>query len=229
MPQVISDVDRVLTTTRSVRRKLDLDRPVSRETIAECLELAQQATMASNQEDWRFVAVADEAQKARLAEVYREAWRATVVAPLQAREAATGERLDPAARATRRDRARQERVLGSVEFLVDNLERVPVLVVVCSAKPVPETPLGGKASAYYGSIMPIAWSFQLALRSRGLGSVMATAIAYYADDVASILALPKGTHPITMIPVAYTTTLEFKRASRRPLHEILQWDRWAAE
>jgi nitroreductase len=223
---VIDDIDDVLTTTRSVRRKLDLDRPVEREMIEECLTLAQQATMGSNQEDWRFVAVTDQAQKDRIAELYRDIWLQTVEVPLRDRRPDTVARLDPRERDGDAARARQQRILESVKYLVDRIERVPVLVFACSSKPVPRAALGDSASGYYGSIIPITWSFQLALRSRGLGSVMATAIVYHADRLAEILELPEGTHPITMVPVAYTTTLEFKRAPRRPLGEILRWERW---
>ncbi len=226
MPKVIADIDDVLTTTRSVRRRLDFDRPVEPEVIVECLTLAQQATMGSNQEDWRFVAVTEAPRKVAIAEIYRDVWKQTVEIPLADRRPDTVERLAPDAREDESDAARQARILGSVKYLVDNLERVPVLVFACSAKPVPASPLGDRASGYYGSIIPITWSFQLALRSRGLGSVLATAIVFHADRLASILRLPEGTHPITMVPVAYTDTLEFKRAPRRPIHEILHWETW---
>ena len=141
----------------------------------------------------------------------------------------TVERLSPDARADEADSARQGRILASVKYLVDNLERVPVLVFACSAKPVPATPLGDRASGYYGSIIPVTWSFQLALRSRGLGSVLATAIVFHADRLAAVLELPEGTHPIAMVPVAYTDTLVFQRAPRRPVGEILRWETWGAD
>ncbi len=226
MPKLIPDIDEVLTTTRAVRRRLDFDRPVERETVEECLRLAQQATMGSNLEDWRFVAVTEAKRKAQMAELYRDVWDQTVEIPLRERRSDTVARLDPEVRGDPAGQARQKRVLASVKYLVDNLERVPVLVFPCSAKPVPTTPLGDRASGYYGSIIPIAWSFQLALRSRGLGSVHATAIVYHAQPLAEILELPEGTHPILMIPVAYTDNLDFKPAPRRPLQEILRWERW---
>mgnify|MGYP000350738989 CR=1 FL=1 len=226
MPAVISDIDVVLTTTRAVRRRLDFDRPVGREVIEECLRLAQQATMGSNQEDWRFVAVTDPARKAAIAALYREVWRETVERPLASREPATVARLDPAVRESGAARAAQARTLASVKYLVDNLERVPVLVFPCSVKPVPAHVLGDRASGYYGSIVPVTWSFQLALRSRGLGSVLATAIVYRSGPLAEILELPEGCHPFAMVPVAYTTGLDFRPAPRRPVGEILRWERW---
>jgi nitroreductase len=228
VPKVIADIDEVLTTTRAVRRRLDFERPVEREVVEECLRLAQQATMGSNQEDWRFVAVTDAAQKERIAQLYRDVWVQTVEKPLRDREAATVARLDPAVREGEGAQRAMARTLASVKYLADNLEHVPVLVFPCSAKPVPAAVLGDRASGYYGSIIPIAWSFQLALRSRGLGSVLATAIVYHAEELARILALPEGCHPIAMIPVAYTKGLDFRPAPRLPLGEILRWERWEA-
>jgi len=226
MTALISDIDTVLTTTRAVRKRLDFDRPVSDEVIEECLSLAQQATMGSNQEDWRFVAVRDPALKRDLAELYRDVWKQTVEVPLQSGEAATVARLAPDVRDDPTEQDRQQRVLDSVKYLVDRLEQVPVIVFACSSKPPPTEPLGHRTSGYYGSIFPIVWSFQLALRSRGLGSVLATAAVFHADEIARLLALPADTQPIAMVPVAHTVGLDFKPATRLAVGEILRWDRW---
>lgn len=226
MSALIHDVDAVLTTTRAVRYRMDFDRPVESEVIEECLALAQQATMGSNQEDWRFVAVTEPTRKLAIAELYRDIWVQTVERPLADRKSATVARLDPSERADRSAQDRQRRVLASVKYLADNLERVPVLMFVLSAKPVPTHVLGDRASGYYGSIFPIAWSLQLALRSRGLGSVLATAIVYHADRLRGLLELPDGTHPITMIPIGYTKGLDFRPAARGPVSDILRWESW---
>ncbi|WP_232676199.1 nitroreductase family protein [Nocardioides sp. R-C-SC26] len=221
---VITDIDQVLTTTRAVRRRLDLDRPVPREVVEECLALAQQAPMGSNLEHWRFVAVDDDVLKERVAALYRDIWHETVVAPLASGEEATTTRLAPSTRPDDATRHRQERVLGSVEHLVHRLERVPVLVVACSVKPLPSEIVGGTASGYYGSIFPAVWSFQLALRSRGLGSVLATALAHRAEEVRDVLGLPAAWRPITLVPVAYTRGLTFAPAARGPLHDVVSWN-----
>ncbi|MDG1988374.1 MAG: nitroreductase family protein [Halieaceae bacterium] len=226
MTKLVSDIDEVLTTTRAVRFRMDFDRTVEPAIIEECLRLAQSATMGSNIEDWRFIAVTSVDQKARIAAVYRHVWLKTVEEPLAAGEIDTVERLSPNVRLESDAKHRQERTLSSVKYLVDNLERVPVLVFACSSKPVPKEAMGDKASGYYGSIFPIAWSFQLACRSRGLGTVTATAIVYESKDLAKILQLPDGTHPITMIPVGYTKGLDFKPAKRLPLENILRWESW---
>ncbi|GIJ73017.1 nitroreductase family protein [Virgisporangium ochraceum] len=224
MEPVITDIDRVLTTTRAVRNRMDFDRPVPRAVVEHCLRLAQQAPMGSNLEDWRIVCVDDPALKAKLSELYTEVWYQTVEGPLAAGEAATTTRLSPSVRADAVAQDRQARILRAVKYLVDHLERVPVLVVLCSSKPVPAQPLGGTASGYYGSIFPFAWSFQLALRSRGLGSVMATALAHKASKVQAALGLPADWRPITLLPVAYTKGLEFRPAARADLSEVAFWN-----
>lgn len=226
MPAVITDVDEVLTTTRTVRFRMDFERPVEREVIEECLEIAQQATVGSNQEHWRFVAVTDPETKHRIAELYRDVWVQTVEKPLAEGDPATLARLDPENREGDEAQRGQARTLRGVKYLADHLEQVPVLVFACSVAPQPPTPVGKLASGYYGSIFPAVWSFQLALRSRGLGSVLATAASYHAEEIGEILGLPAGCALISMVPVAYTKGLDFKRGARRPLDEILSWERW---
>lgn len=224
VPAVITDIDEVLTTTRAVRRRMDFTRPVDRAVVEHCLRLAQQAPMGSNLEDWRVVAVDDPALKRRIGALYTEVWHQTVEGPLAGGEAATTTRLSPSVRPDPASQARQTRVLTAVKYLVDHLEEVPVLVVLCSTKPVPQRPVGGTASGYYGSIFPFAWSFQLALRSRGLGSVMATALAHKAKQVQEVLGLPEDWRPITLLPVAYTKGLDFRPAARADLADVTFWN-----
>lgn len=222
--RVITDIDQVLSTTRAVRRRLDLVRPVDRAVVEDCLRLAQQAPMGSNLEHWRIVCVDDGALKRRLSELYTEVWYETVEGPLERGEAATVTRLSPTTRPDDVSARRQTRILDGVKYLVDHLAEVPVLVVLCSVKPLPERAVGGTASGYYGSIFPFAWSFNLALRSRGLGSVMATAMAHKASTVRDVLNLPADWRPITLLPVAYTQGLDFTPAARSPLSQVAFWN-----
>jgi len=224
MSAVITDIDDVLTTTRAVRKRLDFGRPVERGVIEECLRLAQQAPMGSNLEHVRAVAVDDPELKRRIAELYLEVWYETVEAPLAAGEEATTVRLSPSVRTDSIAADRQARILSGVKYLADHLAEVPVLVIFCSVKPLPAQPVGGTASGYYGSIFPFAWSFQLALRSRGLGGVMATAIAHKARGIREVLGLPDDWLPITMIPAAYTKGLEFRPGTRAPLSDVAFWN-----
>lgn len=221
---VITDVDQLLTTTRAVRRRMDFERPVERSVVEECLRIAQQAPMGSNLEHWRIVCIDDPAVKKQISDLYTEAWAETVEGPLARGEAATVTRLSPATRPDDQTADRQVRILDGVKHLVDHLAEVPVLVILCSVKPVPDRAVGGATSGYYGSIFPFAWSFNLALRSRGLGSVMATALAHKAEAVQSVLGLPDDWRVITLLPVAYTRGLDFRPATRGPLSEVAFWN-----
>jgi len=224
--KLIADIDDVLNTTRAVRKRLDFRRKVEREVVEECLLMAQQASVGSNKEDWRFVVVTELEVKSRIAELYRQVWEETVSNPLAAGEAATVARLSPSMRETEEDKQRQIKILEGVKYLVDNLEEVPGILFACSSAPTPRKPMGGSASGYYGSIFPFIWSFQLALRSRGLGSVLATAIAHKAAETAKVLNLPEGCNVVAMIPFAYTQGNDFKRGARGPLGSIVRWEKW---
>jgi len=223
---LIADIDDVLNTTRAVRKRLDFGRKVEREVVEECLLMAQQASVGSNKEDWRFVVVTELEVKSRIADLYRQVWDETVANPLAAGEAATVARLSPSMRATDEDKQRQIKILEGVKYLVDNLEEVPAILFACSSAPPPRRPMGGSASGYYGSIFPFIWSFQLALRSRGLGSVLATAIAHKAAEAATVLNLPEGCNVVAMIPFGYTQGKDFKRGARGPLASIVRWEKW---
>lgn len=226
---LIADVDEVLETTRTVRHRLDFDRPVDPAVIVRCVEIAQQATMGSNQEEWRVIAVTDPARKLEIARIYREIYEEMVAAPFRDADQDVLDRLDPARRGDDDERDRQQRTMTGVKHLADNLERVPVLTFFATRTPPPPTPTGKLASGFYGSIIPLAWSYQLALRSRGLGSVMATAAVHRADDYARLLELPEDFTLVTMIPAAYTRGTDFRRARRKPVGEVLRFERWGRD
>lgn len=207
-PFDLAEVDRLLTTTRAVRRRLDLDRPVAREVILDCLRIAVQAPTASNGQTWRWVVVTDAGKRAELARLYSEAGAAYL------KHAAEHE-PDPQTR----------RVYESAVALTEILERVPVHVIPCMQGRVEGTPNGVAASAY-GSIMPAAWSFQLALRARGLGSVWTTLHLFKEQEVAELLGIPADITQVALLPVAYTKGTDFRPAERGPVEEITSWDAW---
>jgi nitroreductase len=199
------DADTLLTTTRSVRRKLDLDRPVEPEVLTECLSIAQQAPFAGALGSaFRWLVIRDEDVKAKLAVSIREAGQPSL--------RKYGHLAAP-------------RTLASGQYLLDVLERIPVYVMAC----MHGQPQGGNAgmSAFYGSVYPAVWSLQLALRSRGLGS---TIVGYHLVDreqeVAELLGIPDGVTQVSMLAVGYTTKTDFHTAARPPVEEITYYDRW---
>jgi nitroreductase len=204
-------VDHLLTTTRAVRKRLDLNRPVEPEVIEECLRLAIQAPTGGNSQGWRWIVVTDADKRLALAEAYRETWRPYIAA---SREAAPN------------PDAQQERVQDSASYLADHLHEVPVHVIPC----IYGRDLGGtelvESAGVFGSIYPAVWSFQLALRSRGLGSAFTTLHLPKARVAAELLGIPDGVVQTALIPVAYYTGDDFKPAVRRPVEKITYWNGW---
>lgn len=206
----ISSVDELLTTTRAVRKRLDVSRPVGREVILECLQLAIQAPTGSNNQDWRWIVVTDADKRRAIADIYN-----SVGAELLARRARTAE--DPQTR----------RVYESAAALTDVLADVPVHVIPCIEQRMEGLPLVAAASAW-GSILPAAWSFLLALRSRGLGSVWTTLHLARERDVAELLGIPETVTQVALFPVAYTVGTDFKPAQRPPVQTVTSWNTWGS-
>ncbi|POX90691.1 nitroreductase [Mycobacterium kansasii] len=204
----LASVDELLTTTRSVRRRLDLNRPVGREVILECLRLATQAPTASNAQDWRWLVITDADKRAAVADIYR-----SVGAEYLARAAATAS--DP----------QTQRVYRSALGLTETLARVPVHVIPCLQQRIDESNRLVAASAW-ASIIPAGWSFLLALRSRGLGSVWTTMHLAKEKEVAGVLGIPDTVTQAALFPVAYTIGTDFRPAARPPVETVTYWDAW---
>jgi nitroreductase len=208
-PFDLLEVDRLLTTTRAVRKRLDLDRPVEPAVITECLRLATFAPSAGNTQRWRWLVVTDADRRARIAAVYRRLFDRDVGPPPST--------ADPAA----------QRQYAAARHLADNLHRVPVHVVPCYLDR-PDPGAGNvELSTLYGSIVQAVWSFQLALRSRGLGSVQTTMHLKEEAEVGAILGIPADVTQVSLIPVAYTVGDDFRPPPRLPVDEVTYWDGWA--
>jgi nitroreductase len=213
MPIDVANADLLLSTTRSVRKRLDFERPVAREVLLECLELAVQAPTASNSQTWRWMVVTDPELRLKVADYYRAAALPYL-----------GESLDAAEGS---GDATQRRVYDSALYLAENMEKAPALVIPCIAEGLADKDEVGTIVAL-GSVVQAAWSFQLALRARGLGSCWTTLHLRHADEVAELLGIPAGYTQVALIPVAYTKGTDFKPAKRPPVAEITHWDRWDA-
>lgn len=200
--------DSLLSTTRAVRKRLDLDRPVPREVIAECLELAVQAPTASNSQTWRWLVVDDADKRAALAEIYRKG----ALPYLNAGLAATTEQA--------------VRVRNSAMWLAENLEKVPVMLIPCVQGRPPEGAPMLMLGSLYGSIFPAVWSFQLALRARGLGSALTTLHLLHEKEAAELLGVPDDVMQVGLLPVGYTKGTDFKPAQRPPVSGITHWNTW---
>jgi nitroreductase len=206
--------DELLTTTRTVRRRLDLTREVPMSLVRECLEIALQAPSGSNRQGWDWVVVTDADRRAAIGEVYRRAVEDYLASPGFAGRLFA----DDAERS-----AVQQRVGESVRYLGEHLGEVPVLVLPCLR--VRSLPAGNQAGLW-GSILPAAWSFMLAARARGLGTAWTTLHLAHEEEVAGILGLPSDVRQAVLIPTAWYTGTTFARAHRGALDDVLHVDHW---
>jgi nitroreductase len=200
--------DVLLSTTRSVRYRLDLSRPVDRSVITECLRVAIQAPTGGNTQGWRWLAIDDPERKAEIAAWYR-----------------AGTDVLEASAAYAKDE-QSARVYKAAEYLASVLEHVPVLIIPCVQGRL-EGATTLRAASIFGSILPAVWSFMLALRSRGLSSAWTTLHLQKEREVADYLGIPAGFTQVALIPVAHTVgDKPFRPAQRRPVEEVTFWNRW---
>ena len=208
-PFDVAVFDHLLSTTRAVRRRLDLSRPVEPEVIRECVRLSQQTPSGQDAQGWRWLVVMDRDKRAALGEIYGRAL------PML-RELEQSYKSDP----------KTQRMYQAVVWLAEQMAEVPCLVIPCVLGRPPEKFSGTLYGSIYGSVIPAVWSFQLALRSRGLGSVLTTLHLFQEKEAAELLGIPEDVSQVALLPVAYTVGTKFKRAARPAPEAITSWDAW---
>jgi len=218
MPLLNLTPDELLSTTRAVRKRLDLTRPVEPELIRECVELAVQAPTGSNTQRWHFIVVTDAEKRKALGEFYRLGMMAAYGPGSENSKQAPPQ--DPQLAQT------MERVRNSSWYLAEHMGEVPVLVVPCI-----RGRLDGAASpvqaGVWGSILPAVWNFMLAARARGLGTAWTTLHLLHEKEAAEVLGIPyEKVTQAALIPVAHSIGTDFKPGPRKPLDEVLHWDQW---
>jgi nitroreductase len=205
----LAEVDRLLTTTKQVRRRLDLSKPVPLDLVLDCIDIANHAPMGGNLERNRWLLVDDPATKTEIGRIYAE-----VGTPYLARNESVA--ADD----------RTAKVIDSARFLVDRLADVPLLVIAMRLDRVPDGAPVADQAGYYGSVTPGVWSFQLAARARGLGSAWTTFHLVHEQEVAELLGIPATVTQVALLPVAFYTGGDFVPAPRRPAREITYLNRW---
>ena len=203
--------DELLSTTRAVRKRLDLTRPVPREVILDCIRISQQAPTGSNSQTWRWIVVTDPAKKKALADIYREVSAAYFV--------------EAGGRAKASGAAQTSRVFDSATYMADHMHEAPVLVIPCMMGRPMEGSIAASAG-FFASIYPAVWNFNLALRARGLGAVLTTMHLVREKDAAAVLGIPDNVTQTALLPVGYTIGDTFRPADRPPPETITAFDQW---
>jgi nitroreductase len=205
--------EELLTTTRSVRRGLDLDRPVDPELVKDCLRIALQAPNGNNRQNWRWIVLTDPVIRADVAAVYRAAFHD--------RNAETLRRLAELPEETRS-------VMSGARLLAERLHRVPVLVIPCIEVPDGRLPEGNQAGLW-ASLLPAAWSYALAARSRGLATAWTAVHLDREQEVADLLGLPPTVRQGALLPTAHPLRTTFRPGPRRPLEDALHLNGWQGD
>lgn len=207
--------DEVLTTTRAVRKRLDFERPVPRQLLLECLEIAVQAPTGSNRQGWQFVFVSDPPKKRVIADYYGRSFDAYA-------SQAPPTYPDGDVRAKR-----SGAVATSSQYLRERMHEAPWLLIPCITGRPPEGAPTAVQASLYGSVLPAFWSFMLAARARGLGTAWTTLHLPFEHEVADLLNIPfDRVTQAGLTPVAYYTGAGFKPAPRIPLDDITHWESW---
>ncbi|MFI1377639.1 nitroreductase family protein [Streptomyces longwoodensis] len=212
----------LLTTTRSVRRRLDFERPVDIRLVYAALSDALQAPNGSNEQPWQWIVVTEADKRRRLAECYRRSARPYL-------EAMADQAAEEPERAG---------VWRASAYLAEHLHRVPVLVVPCLSLSPDDledrfrklglpAPVDHVAhSVYYGSVWPAMWSLMLALRLRGLACAVTALHLARAQEAAEILHLPDHVTQAGLLAVAYPKGKSFRPAPRKSVREVVHHDSW---
>ncbi|QBD75341.1 nitroreductase [Ktedonosporobacter rubrisoli] len=211
--------DELLRTTRAVRQRLDLSRPVEPEVIKACIELALQAPSGSNNQNWHFVVVTEADRRQQLGDLYRKGFAT------YCQLARTGQAV--AMRGTApREREAILKFQASSRYLLEHIHEVPVLIVPCIEDRVDGEAVVEQANAW-GSILPATWSFMLAARERGLGTCLTTLHLYHEREAAQVLGLPyERIMQVALIPLAYSRGTTFRQAPRHPVEGVIHWENW---
>jgi nitroreductase len=207
--------DKLLTTTRSVRKRLDLTREVEPQVIQDCIDIAMQAPTGTNAQNWAFVVITDPAKKKFIADAYRNGG-----------EMMAGSGYPPPLEPGDPREHVMPKVMESAGYLGEILEQVPVFVIACVRGRVESVPMVIAQASTYGSILPAAWSLMLALRSRGLGTAWTTIHLFQEKPISELLGIPDDWTQTVLFPVAYYTGDDFKPAHRLPSDTMTHWDSW---
>ncbi len=200
----------VLFSARAMRRYSD--EPIAEDLLVRLIEAAHAGPSGSNRQSRHWIVVRDAEQKQRLAELNRR----FVSRYLEANREAANPHVTP---------EKRERFLAAVEYQMEHLHEVPAIVIACADMVrAPQGTFGEgvqAATEVWGAVQNLL----LAARALGIGSVPTTLGLVDRDAAREVLNLPDHILPMVLIPLGWPTG-NFGPIRRRPLEEVLHWDRY---
>ena len=201
-----------LFSARAMRRYSD--EPIPEDILVKLIEAAHAGPSGSNRQSRHWIVVRDPEQKQRLADLNRR----FVSRYLEANRDAANPHVTP---------EKRQRFLAAVEYQMEHLHEVPAIVIACADMVV--TPQGtfGEGVQAATEVWGAVQNLLLAARALGVGSVPTTLGLVDRDAARDVLNLPDHILPMVLVPLGWPTG-NFGPIRRRPLEEVLHWDRYDA-
>ena len=198
------DLFEAMDTNRAMRR-LKPD-PVPRELLEQLVHAATRAPSAGNSQHWSFVIVTNREDMRFLGDILQR-------------------RLGQFSRDPEDDA--QGRMMRAVRYLIAHFHETPAVIFCCirNAYPNAETPV---RATMWSTIYPATQNLLLAARGLGLGAAMTTFQAGAEDEIKAHFGIPDDVYIGSTIPVGYPMG-RFGPLGRKPIDEVLHWERWGAE
>ena len=191
------------------RRYLAPD-PIPTDVLWAILDAAIRGPSGGNAQHWGWVVVTDQAVKQRVAGWYRENW-----------QAAYGQHRDRILAGEAGPSGMSPRGFLGAEHLAQHLEEAPVWVfpVLRNAADATSPRVG---SSIYGAVQQLC----LAARAYGIGTSLTTLYGGHEDELRELLGLPPDALTMALIPLGYPAQGRWAEPKRRPVEEVVHWNRW---
>jgi len=203
------------------------DETVTDETLFAVLDGARFAPSGGNRQSWNVIVVRDPQLRRRLRDIYLDAWHDYVAhlligvvpfSPLMTAE----QRTEALARRSAAQAA------SDPEGFAENLDRVPVMLVVCAdlgALAATDRDLDRYQIVGGASVYPFVWNILLAAREFGLGGVMTTVATRNETLVREALGVPENFAVASIVALGHPRK-QLTRLTRKRVEDFTTVDRF---
>ena len=187
--------------------------PIPDDVLWDILDAAIRGPSGGNAQHWGWVVVTDQEVKDRVAAWYRDNW-----------QAAYGSRREEILNAEVSPGGLTPRGFLGAEHLANHIQEAPVWVFpVLRGAADATSPRAG--SSIYGAVQQLC----LAARAYGIGTSLTTLYGGHEEELRELLGLPADALTMALIPMGYPAKGRWAEPRRRPVEEVVHWDRWGAK